>query len=433
MRSIYKPLIALLCVLFALASTPMPTPAYSQAETARLSEFGVNAHLASRARSFEEMDWQSHVISQSGAGWVREDFHWFSIEPLPGVNHWEYYDRMVDLHTANGLNIIGVLGHPPGWATREQTANPWDLSFYEPDLDRFARYASQVVERYRYRVTHWEIWNEPDNPNFWKPAPDPVAYARLLRTVSSAIRAVAPEVRILHGGINPFDIQFLLRVAENDAWWAFDILNIHPYVDPALPEDNGEIGVSAFANLQIVTSWAGGKPVWVTEFGWSARPNERDPAGHTDEEEQANYLVRGAVLLRAAGAERVIWYSMKDEIQNGYGMLRFSEQDGPHSHPRPALYAFAVLNDQLAGAVFEKRITDIEVLSGGPVYGFRFRRGNETIDVIWALRHSTALLTTTHATAQVFNRHGHSWWLSANHGVFELYPDPSPIYVHRFD
>lgn len=419
-----------LLFLLALATTWL-IHRPSQAAAPRVSEFGLNTHIASRFGNYDAMTWPADVIAGSGAGWAREDFHWFWIEPEPGRFQWDYYDHMVDLLTARGVNIIGVLGHPPGWATPEPGDDSSGVSFFAPDAERFTAFAAAVVARYRYRILHWEIWNEPDNPHFWRPQPDPVAYARLLSAVYPVIKSIAPETNILLGGINPFDSHYLQTLADVGAWWAFDIINLHPYVDPAIPEAHGEIGQSAVAAVQRVTNRAGGKPIWITEYGWSSRPSERDWAGRTNEEDQANYMVRGAVLLRAAGAQRVLWYSIKDENQNGYGLLRFAGGYDDYNQPRPAFSAFATLNEQLGGAAFERRLDNIHAIEGGNVYAFRFIRGDHVIDVIWALTPSTILLPTAQPQAEIANRAGDRWTLAAEEGALRLYPNASPIYVRQ--
>ncbi|NJL32757.1 MAG: hypothetical protein HC893_01480 [Chloroflexaceae bacterium] len=106
----------LLLIVFTVATVPMSAVPIHANDLAA-SEFGVNSHIASRYNNYHLLEWAADVLDQSGAGWVREDFHWFWIEPEPGRFQWEYYDRMVELVHARGINIIGVLGHPPGWAT----------------------------------------------------------------------------------------------------------------------------------------------------------------------------------------------------------------------------------------------------------------------------------------------------------------------------
>jgi hypothetical protein len=411
-------------IFIVLLSAIALTPRASHADPPTTS-FGVNSHIATRFGNHSLLPYAADVVASTGAGWVREDFHWFFVEPQPGQYQWELYDHTISLLAARGVNIIGVLGHPPGWATPEPGDAPAEISFYAHDPRRFAHFAAAAAQRYRGVVVHWEIWNAL----FWKPAPDPLAYAQLLSETYSAISTVAPEDNILLGGINPFDTTFLRTIAEVGAWWAFDIINIHPYVGPGPPEASGGIA-QAVENVRAIANWAGAKPIWATEYGWDALPSTENPLGMS-EEDQANYLVRGALLLNAAGAERVLWYSLKDEIHSGYGLLRFASGYDDLTSVRPAFSAFATLSRQLAGARFERLLDELTVLHGGPVYALRYIADGETIDVIWAPAPSQALVPAVGDGAEAANRYGDRWWVASEAGMLHLYPDQSPIYIRR--
>src|SRR5262245_8555859 len=161
------------------------------------------------------------VVAQSGAGWVREDIHWFRVQPDPATWDWSYTDQAIRELLARNMKIVGVLGHPPGWATPYPGDPPAGFSFYAPDSRQFAAFAGAVARRYGRYIHHWEIWNEPDNPLFWKPAPDPTAYAELLRSASRAIHRADPDAQLLLGGVNPFNTEFLRGVAADGAWDSF--------------------------------------------------------------------------------------------------------------------------------------------------------------------------------------------------------------------
>jgi hypothetical protein len=132
-------------------------------------------------------------------------------------------------------------------------------------------------------------------------------------------------------------------VGEAGAWDSFDVISVHPYVDPHTPEE-GQIEVVGIENVARLAEHYGHKPIWVTEYGWTTGPCERDPQGLTDEEEQANYLVRGAALLRGAGAERVLWYNLKDHPQQPcYGVLHGGSREEDYESPKPSAIALRVL------------------------------------------------------------------------------------------
>jgi polysaccharide biosynthesis protein PslG len=312
--------------------------------------FGINTHLATRFFEPERMAVPAEVVAQSGAGWAREDFHWFRIQPDVSTWDWTFTDAALRELIRRDIRIVGVLGHPPGWATPFGGDAPAAVSFYAPDPQRFAVFAEAVVRRYGRYIQHWEVWNEPDNPLFWKPAPDPAAYARLLQWTAAAVRRADPQAKVLLGGINPNDTQFLRVVAEQGAWSSFDILAIHPYVSPASPEA-GNI-LAAADGVRAITAQYGQKPIWATEVGWSSGPGDRDTRGVVNEQTQADYLVRATLLLWRAGVERIFWYTLKDDPGNPYGLVAQGAGYGDYTRLKPAYYAFQSMSRQLGGASF---------------------------------------------------------------------------------
>jgi len=93
-----------------------------------------------------------------------------------------------------GINVVGVLGHPPGWATPYSGDDANGFSFYPPDPDRFAAYAYAVVSRYGRYVHHWEVWNEPDIA-YWKGTPE--EYFKLYDFSVDAVLRALPDARVL--------------------------------------------------------------------------------------------------------------------------------------------------------------------------------------------------------------------------------------------
>ncbi len=338
-----------LIIIAIVALLPFPRTHAAPSPALNTSAFGINSHLASRYPRFETLDQPATTVKNLGVGWVREDVQWHRIEPTPGRWDWSWYDRVFGLHRQNGLHIIGVIGPAVGWATNEPGIAPSAVSFYGPDPDKYAAFAKAVASRYQGVVDAWEIWNEPEHPVHWQPAPNPAAYAQLLIKASAAIRAVDPHVTLLSGGVTPFDPTWLNALGTSGAWNAFDAISVHPYVDPSTPED-AQIGAAGITTVQTLAARYGPKPIWATEFGWGTGPCERDPVGRTDEQGQANNLVRGAVMLRAAGAEHVLWYNLKDQDQPCYGLLRGAAGATDYSQPKPAATALRVLSEQLGTA-----------------------------------------------------------------------------------
>lgn len=349
----------LLCVVLAGAlALPTHAPAAPESFLAPTAEippldaapFGLNTHLASRYPDPSSMAVPAELVAQANVGWAREDIHWWRIQPTPTTWDWGFTDAAFRELIRRDIKIVGVLGHPPGWATTYPRDRDDDISFYAPEPSAFAGFARAVAQRYGRYVHHWEIWNEPDNPLFWKPAPDAYDYAVLLNETASAIRSVDSDATILLGGINPFDTHFLEQLGDYGAWNSFDILAIHPYVDPIRPEAAG-LGAAA-DGVRTVAERFGTKPIWVTEIGWASGRSDHDQSGMNDEQDQATYLARAMLLLWQAGVERVFWYTLKDDPGNPYGLVGMGSSYDDYTQRKPAYYALQTLNRELSGATF---------------------------------------------------------------------------------
>ncbi len=318
---------------------------------------GINSHLATRYPDAATMPIPAAIVADLGAQWVREDLHWHRIQPHPATWDWVFTDAALYALHRQRLNILGVLGPSVGWATPDPTDRPDLISFAPPDETAFVAYASAVVQRYKHLVKHWQIWNEPDQAAFWRPAPDAERYTRLLIKTAAAIRAIDPTATIVLGGINPFDTAFLEAIAVYGGWQAFDVIAIHPYVDPLDP-DEGNL-IAAADGARAVAARYGPKPIWVTEFGWASGPGDRDPLGLTDAAQQADYLARAYLALWQGGISHAFWYMLKDDPHNPYGLFAYGSGRADFSAPKPVSRALRELTRQMRGAQTAERIEPI--------------------------------------------------------------------------
>lgn len=57
-----------------------------------------------------------------------------------------------------------------------------------------------MTRHFAGRVSHWEVWNEPNVKGFWRPAvPNPEEYVRLLAETVPILRANVPDVTVIGG------------------------------------------------------------------------------------------------------------------------------------------------------------------------------------------------------------------------------------------
>ena len=285
----------------------------------------------------EVEDWKKRAALQmareGGFGWLTLHMPWASLELRPGRffsdaerrSTWEKYDTLVSLAEEYGFRIVLRLDRPPAWARPEnpvQTAPP-------SDLEDYGNFVATVAARYRGRIQHYQIWNEPNITIEWGDQPiDASAYARLLAVAARRIRTVDPDALIVSAPLaqtlersrfNLSELEYLeaLYVAgfQNSA----DIVMANAYGFDRPPEDPPAETALNFRRLELLRAVMerhndGAKPVWVAEFGWNASPPtfpaERLIWRRVSEAEQAEYAVRAVRLARSWGWVGVmnLWY-----------------------------------------------------------------------------------------------------------------------------
>jgi hypothetical protein len=147
----------------------------------------------------------------------------------------------------------------------------------------FAAFAAAAVERYgpagtlwqerpdlpARPITAWQVWNEPNIPNFWRSGPDAAEYVALLRAASAAIRAADPGAEVVAAGLPDSSLgvpfrDYLEQMYDAGARGLFDTLAIHPYS----PSAGGLLRMAEQAR-DLMDRHGDRSPIWITEFGWS--------------------------------------------------------------------------------------------------------------------------------------------------------------------
>lgn len=280
--------------------------------------------LEQRLREFKEL----------GVEWVRFGFEWSSLQPVSAQEFsWAAHDRVVAACNRLGLRILGILAYTPSWA------NGGKESKYHPprDAKEFARFVGEVARRYGAdQVPAWEIWNEPNLAQFWRPAADPGEYVKLLKAASRSIRAASPRAIIVSGGLaqprhggGDWDArEFLAAIYSRGAGKYIDAVGNHPYTTPHLPTgirgaNWRKMAWSQPSMLGIMHSYGDGhKKIWITEFG-APTAGRSEHRIVVDEERQAR-MVKDlySVAREQQWAGPVFWYNYLD-------FCPYSEKDSP--------------------------------------------------------------------------------------------------------
>ena len=226
------------------------------------------------------------MVREMGAPWVVEYFPWAYVESEPGRYDWTHSDQVINHAHRQGLTVIARLGFVPQWARPKDTT---PLYLDEERFVDFGGFAAKFVERYRDKVSHVIIWNEPNLALEWGYAiPDAAKYTEMLRVVYPLIKAAAPEVQVLAGALAPTlappgsefgvnDLVFLQQMYDAGAADYFDILAIHAYgwhFEPDSPPDPEVVNFRRTELLRaiMVENGDGHKPAMITEGGWNDHP-----------------------------------------------------------------------------------------------------------------------------------------------------------------
>src|SRR5205823_2409001 len=111
-----------------------------------------------------------------------------------------------------------------------------------------------------------KLWNEPNNLSHWDFQMDPEwrEFAGMIRMAARAIRGIAPELRLVLGGLSPVDPQFVRLLERQGALDDLDVVAVHGFPFDwnhwKIEEWPGKI-----AEIAAVTD----RPIWVTEVGAS--------------------------------------------------------------------------------------------------------------------------------------------------------------------
>ena len=303
----------------------------------------------------------------AGVGWVRahdywEAFYWYQAEPEPG--HWVWKDEQVRLVRSYGMEVLGMLGKPPNWAsTIPVKKRGWETIYYPPkSLTQWRDYVAAVVGHYQGQVRYWEVWNEPNIDAFWRPRPQPERYARLLKAAYEAAKRANPECVVLAPCTAGIDVGFIEKVLENGGGKYFDVLSLHSY--RSLPDIGLEEEI--YQVREVMWRYGVNKPIWNTEVGWDAA------SPGVTEEDKANYLVRLFLEGFRLGIEKTFWYN----FQGGkYGLML----DREGYEPAPAYWAYRTVTNTLGGAEYAGRLQVAE-----PARAYVFRKKGAPVLGLWS-------------------------------------------------
>ena len=266
-------------------------------------------------------DW----LGKSGVKYARCQTGWNLCEKEKGVYTFEWLDSVIDNLLSRGVQpwLSVTFGNRlympdvPEWNKTCVGCVP--LCFGEEALQAWKNFVREIAKRYKGRVTHYEIWNEPEIKPFWYPEePSGTKYAELVRLTGGIIREENPGARIGAVVSSARAFRFIRQLLESLKPEELDFFCYHIY--SRFPE-HGHVSLMGQLHalldehgMQHVQVWQGegGYPSWAYEGHWLVRE------GCDDERPQAVYLLRRYFLDMACGAAMSSFFQMVDLWEKPY-------------------------------------------------------------------------------------------------------------------
>lgn len=333
------------------ATTATPDPV-GQPGPPRTDPLRVQLPLNPAELSPAELDRALDQAVAAGAREISAGVTWWFVTEgrAPDAYDWTAIDRLVDAAAGRGLAVRLQLSGTPDAVHPELAASVPDLGeriWYPPrtpaELDQWGTFVRDTVGHFAGRVASFEMWNEPNISDFWKPEPSPAEYAALLERAYRSAKQAAPAAQVVFGGLSHNDLGYLqryyaeVRKAAPDAKanrYFFDVLDVHPYTDGRSPDDTsadtvvlGKYGPvdKSFAGLRRMKALldreeggGAGKPVVIGEYGFTTAGTDFAPA--VPDRRRAYFLKRAfAIAERLSFVRGLSWYGYLPDSSNDAG------------------------------------------------------------------------------------------------------------------
>jgi hypothetical protein len=307
------------------------------------------------------------VLADLGVKWARVQTGWAKTEKRPGVYDFAWLDAIVDKLLACGVHPWLSISYgnpvytktmnisPPGISPNYQGCNEFGVGFppiHTPkERQGWQNYVGALVRHFRDRVTHYEVWNEPDLLSFWKCQPKAAQYVDLVRLTAEPLRREQPDAKLIGGsiawGMTVWSLKYLEDCFQAGLHDLVDIITYHGY--KSVPERHSTQEIAAFTHL--LRRYKPSLEYWQGEAGiQSFVPEKARGVGalstmKNSEPIQARMLLRRFLLELDNGCAMSSYFHMADFAHYAafkqtfhYGLIRLAD-----GSPKPSYFALQSL------------------------------------------------------------------------------------------
>jgi hypothetical protein len=304
---------------------------------------------------------------------------WADQNPSSGVYNFASLEAFLARSQASGRDVIYTFGRTPQWASSQPTkTGTYGVGQCAPptNLQNWTNFVQAVVTQAAGRIKYWEMWDEPNDPNFYcGTIPTLVTMvqqaAQIIKSIDPTAQIVTPPV----DGGSPLNgtpsLTWLGSFLNDGGAGAIDVVSFHGYTG-----GNAEAIVPMISQYKqlMQTDGVGSKPLWDTEGSWGASMANSTAAY------QIGFVGKDYLLHWSSGVSRFVWYAYDGAAWGGM----YTTATGPSG----AATAYAQVYQWLEGAVMSSSCAQ----SAAKVFTCGLSRVGYSAEAVW-IPNSTATFT----------------------------------------
>ncbi|MBS7298804.1 MAG: hypothetical protein KIG65_06950 [Eubacteriales bacterium] len=314
----------------------------------------------------------------AGFTWVRERYHWITLEPSDGNYKFEVSDADLKPFEDSSLKIVNAFHGTPSWAREKVKDLPTNL-FHAYEIHK------ELATRYKDIVDTWEVWNEEDTIFCSEPAD---FYASFMKASAIGVSDANVGASTVVGGFasRPTHSAYIDLALQNDVMSYSDAYNYHYHLADTGDDVTQYTPKTDFRSLIADAYDRQNQPVWVTEAGMYMPVATGGSPSRGQLLEQARYLVTSTAQSLSLGTTRHFWFVLPSYVEEGRELGTFYASGNPY----PCYSAEATLTDVLGRGEYIGELDNLPDFAEG----YMFDNGKNDVAVVWSEHGDKATLKT---------------------------------------
>ncbi len=374
-------------------------------------QFGVNIHFV------EPLERDIEMIAAAGFRFVRMDFAWSHVEREKGKYDFSGYERLVNSLAKRKIRPLFILDY----------GNRLYDGGRAPHTDEgraaFCQFAGAAAKRFAGKGILWEIWNEPNLDQFWRPKANVEDYCALAVEVCKALRGADPECTIVAPATSGIPLNFIEKVFQAGLLKWLDGVTVHPYRGKAPETVMGEYKKLRELTERYAPPEKKGLPILSGEWGYSLMHYGKVPYSA---EKQASYLARQFLINLMNDVRLSIWYDWHDdgpdanETEHNFGIVTYTYE------LKPSYLAAKTLLDTLSVLKFG----GWTALESPDDYALLFSNGNKRVIAAWTTGQAHSITVPVQGErVEIISMTGETRRTEPKDGQLEIEIGENPQYI----